>query len=606
MIKKEDNNEDDELTNEEFFRELDYDYLGLRKLTDETYIYKAIDVKIQDALELPIIIQWPESTINFEFTIKPTEIYFSIYFVAAPETDSDRLHYSEIDIETVKDKEKVTCDELTEGTYKPPCEGVVFFVWDNSSDWSAMKNVSYKIEVIEPSFRGMEYERTIKSKEILKDIVEDNIACRISLADATDLKENIIGNTKILSSQLQTSKDLLAKKIAELERLEILEKELVSLVNDNLEKIPGLCIRSLNKHLLSIILGYLDTSITSPLMKVNKFWAKIVNDIRLNGPVEGTDYKYLATAKMRPRTIMLDDEMDNLYIKSIDDNDNQFAVDPVSYTKENENESNEQNKNKNNDKQRTDYINKKNHSDNEGESVYSDSETDDSGDAELKAAIYKNIKQQVFPVKEMTNRSENINSGTLSHRRVRTVNVFDRYPHLNPNGTVDIQEKADDNIPTEKKLFENFLKLQQKPKKKSKKHDITENSDKLDENTDNKHIDKKKITNESNEVDKVKEKNVKLPKIAESKTKAIKKAKAPKNPDDDNIRKEVADNDGNVNNNKTQATVSTTDSVSNSKNLITEKDFMTIMDIAKKEYQIIGNSIITSTIIFNYYYYCCY
>jgi hypothetical protein len=65
-------------------------------------------------------------------------------------------------------------------------------------------------------------------------------------------QENIVGNTRILTSQLQTHKDLLAKKIAELERLEILEKELVSVINDNLEKIPGLCIRSLNKHLLSI------------------------------------------------------------------------------------------------------------------------------------------------------------------------------------------------------------------------------------------------------------------------------------------------------------------------------------------------------------------
>ena len=249
------NNEDEGLSTQELFRELDYDFIGLRKLGDETYTYKAIDVRVQDTLELPIIIQWPDSVINFEFTIKPTDIFFSIYFVAAPENDMERQHYSEVEIETVKDKEKVTCDEVTEGTYKPPCEGVVFFVWDNTHDWSAIKNVSYKIEVIEPSFKGMEEVRLLKSSEILKDIVDDNTACMICLADASEIAENIGAENKIINEQIKNAEETLARKIAELQRLRQLEKEMVTAINDNLEKIPGLCIRALNKHLLSAVLG---------------------------------------------------------------------------------------------------------------------------------------------------------------------------------------------------------------------------------------------------------------------------------------------------------------------------------------------------------------
>jgi hypothetical protein len=547
------NNSDEVISTQELFRELDYDYIGLRKLGDETYTYRAIDVRVQDTLELPIIIQWPDSVINFEFTIKPTDVYFSIYFVAAPENDSERHYFSEVEIETVKDKEKVTCDEVTEGTYKPPCEGVVFFVWDNTHDWSAIKNVSYKIEVNEPSFKGMEEERMLKSSEILKDVTDDYAACMICLADASEISENIGADNKIINEQIQVAEETVARKIAELQRLRQLEKELVTVINDNLEKIPGLCMRSLNKHLLSVVLGFLDVSNTSPVRRVNKLWDKICDDIYVNGPIFGSDYKYLATAKMRPRAVVLDDDLEKLYINSTDDEkymDDTDLNDQITKTDDNGQKG----------KKKKDYVNKKNHSDNEGESVYSDSATDDSGDAYTK----RDLKIVKFPIRENATNSTQT-SENIAERRVRITTVYDIYPHLHP----EYGQIANITVKNDRVLYERYLELlplHKDSSKKTKKKVVINDTQ----------ITNKKQENEQNDeiVEKKKEKKIKLPKVAESKSKVEKKAK-------------LVQHDTPLN---TTANIETTNTSNNNeiKQNITQDEFIRVMDIAEPIFQTIG------------------
>jgi hypothetical protein len=41
--------------------------------------------------------------------------------------------------------------ELIHGSFELQCEGIVFFLWDNSYDWTGTKQVSYKVEVLEVS-----------------------------------------------------------------------------------------------------------------------------------------------------------------------------------------------------------------------------------------------------------------------------------------------------------------------------------------------------------------------------------------------------------------------------------------------------------------------
>jgi hypothetical protein len=55
-------------TLQEYFQELDKELIGIDKITDDIFEYHAKDVLIQSHWELPIIVQYPNSTITFEFS----------------------------------------------------------------------------------------------------------------------------------------------------------------------------------------------------------------------------------------------------------------------------------------------------------------------------------------------------------------------------------------------------------------------------------------------------------------------------------------------------------------------------------------------------------
>ena len=58
-------------TNKEYFAELDKDFLKLNRIDDDLYQYHAQDVLIQSHWELPLVIQCPNSTINYKFASSP-------------------------------------------------------------------------------------------------------------------------------------------------------------------------------------------------------------------------------------------------------------------------------------------------------------------------------------------------------------------------------------------------------------------------------------------------------------------------------------------------------------------------------------------------------
>ena len=65
--------------------------------------------------------------------------------MAAPDEDQ---RIEDLDVETVEQMGvvKSNLDPIC-GTFEVPCEGVIFFIWDNNYDWSAIKKISYVIEV---------------------------------------------------------------------------------------------------------------------------------------------------------------------------------------------------------------------------------------------------------------------------------------------------------------------------------------------------------------------------------------------------------------------------------------------------------------------------
>ncbi len=104
---------------------------------------------VQSTWELPIVIQWPESSVKFEFSCTPSDITFGVVFVAAPEEDQD---VDDLEIETIEEMALVNSENgSVTGSFDVPCEGVVFFLWDNKYDWTANKKISYLIEVMQVS-----------------------------------------------------------------------------------------------------------------------------------------------------------------------------------------------------------------------------------------------------------------------------------------------------------------------------------------------------------------------------------------------------------------------------------------------------------------------
>ena len=80
-----------ELPPDDFFQELDKEFINLKSAKDDNFVYKGADVLVQTTWELPIIIQWPGSSIKFEFSTSQGAIEFGIVFVPALAEDQQEV-----------------------------------------------------------------------------------------------------------------------------------------------------------------------------------------------------------------------------------------------------------------------------------------------------------------------------------------------------------------------------------------------------------------------------------------------------------------------------------------------------------------------------------
>jgi len=172
------------LTTAEFFLELDNEFHGIASLEDDRFTYQAREVLVQSTWELPIIIQWPGSTIQFSFTTAQGGVEFGIVFV--PATD-EQQQAEDLQVETIEEMTRVRSDLApVSGTFQPPCEGVVFFLWDNAYDWSAVKRLSYVVQVHQPSFSLPDADRSGASHNLLLDLLNDQDTAMTRRLDAED------------------------------------------------------------------------------------------------------------------------------------------------------------------------------------------------------------------------------------------------------------------------------------------------------------------------------------------------------------------------------------------------------------------------------------
>lgn len=149
---------------EEYFGDLDANFINLKQIEDDTFQYHAQDVLIQSHWELPLVIQYPNSVVQYKFASSPVsfticsnciyadslfqlvqgDLSFGIMFVAALEEGQTE---DDIEVETFEPVMRTNSgEEMVEGDLEID-SGVIFFIWDNDFDWFSNKYLSYTIQV---------------------------------------------------------------------------------------------------------------------------------------------------------------------------------------------------------------------------------------------------------------------------------------------------------------------------------------------------------------------------------------------------------------------------------------------------------------------------
>lgn len=224
-----------------YFKDIDKGFNSIDRLNDDVFRYNGQDVLVQSTWELPIIIQYPNSKIKFEVSSNEGDIQFGIMFVAALEEDQpDEDMVTEVidDMGIVETHIKPYTGEFT-----PRCEGVVFFVWDNSHDWWSNKNISYVIELYQPTFTAIDTERQHLSLNLLPDVISTYTEECIKAADMADHSEALMLKIPLIEKkieQLQKQLDLHKTELASITTRAEASTKIIETLDS---RVLGLCIR---------------------------------------------------------------------------------------------------------------------------------------------------------------------------------------------------------------------------------------------------------------------------------------------------------------------------------------------------------------------------
>jgi hypothetical protein len=212
-------------------------------------------------------------------------------------------------MEVVTENTRIPADqEIITGSYKAPREGALVLIFDNTYSWFTPKLLTYHAEmclvrimlvflvicvltsVLQPPLAALDTSRCIQCYNLLQVVVNDTKHAKHSLAGmglkAADLRNSInkIGTFANACAQSTVhafaAESVLATMLADLERKQF---ELASVIDEteglteklknNKSRIPGLCIRCLDRNLLRLVLSYVGGP-RSSASSVCKYWLK--------------------------------------------------------------------------------------------------------------------------------------------------------------------------------------------------------------------------------------------------------------------------------------------------------------------------------------------
>lgn len=261
---------------DDFFQNLDKNHIGLTSCGIESFKYAATNVVVSNTMEIPIIVQFPESRVSYEFATSPAGIMFSIIFIPAIVEGEESPPDDEL-YETIEESSSFRSDiEPVAGSFDCSCEGVVFFMFDNSAGWTTQE-LSYFIEVQSPCFDAYDEIRSFRSITTLRQIASDIESCSIRLADAEVAIENSSDVVGSLERKLALLEREIATKQDQWDSLEAGEDKVLLRVMDEYKRLDGLCMRLLDWRMLGRVLQFAwgdpgKGEIECCPVPVSKFW----------------------------------------------------------------------------------------------------------------------------------------------------------------------------------------------------------------------------------------------------------------------------------------------------------------------------------------------
>ncbi len=304
------------------------------ELNDDTFVYSSSDVMLQSSFEIPIVLSYPNCTIDFQFHSQggsSDDIEFGVVMALYPDHDNDAAlgATTTTSMSTVPDVEFKTLRQMhvyesnrdipIGGTFHVRDTGVLFFLFSHSksSSWgetivdevshliglgdsstgngSDIKSLTYWIKVRTPTFSYVDTTRCEIASKLLHD-------CMINTADAYDelesrhayIRENQDGVDE-LEERLRAMESLLHEKQSEYLTHSKNEENSQKILLQGYDRISGLAIRCLDRRLLTNVISYLyhDKKGENGIGKVSKYWYDIVT----NGTSYADKYSY-------PREVM--------------------------------------------------------------------------------------------------------------------------------------------------------------------------------------------------------------------------------------------------------------------------------------------------------------
>jgi len=263
------------------FKDLDVNFHNLTTVSDDEFVYQASDVLVQSTWELPIVVQYPGTEISFEFTTTMGDILFGIMFVAALGEDEEE---DDMRAETLDEMGRVLSNEEPYGgSFTPRCEGVVFFVWDNSHDWYSHKTVSYKIRLAQPTFSFADQDRRKRCEELLPLRTQLREQTAIAHADCEDKAESCTYKIPLVERKIKLLEGKLSELRVELEGAQQARTRLATDLDTHSTCITGLGLRCLDKRCVGRILSFLCPSpggaADRSVLLVCKYWLLLCDEL---------------------------------------------------------------------------------------------------------------------------------------------------------------------------------------------------------------------------------------------------------------------------------------------------------------------------------------